>query len=116
MENNEVKKENVNQEQETATEKKTLKEKIALKKEEIKAKHEARKAAREGKPGIGKKILAGAGIATLVVGAVAAGIACKNRTGSDELYDTEEGPEPGDDCYETEESIEENSGEEVVEE
>lgn len=114
MENNEVKKENV-QEQETAKEKKTLKEKIALKKEEIKAKHEARKAAREGKPGIGKKILAGAGIATLVVGAVAAGIACKNRTGTDECYDPEEGPEPGDDYYETEES-EKNSGEEVVEE
>lgn len=114
MENNEVKKENV-QEQETAKEKKTLKEKIVLKKEEIKAKHEARKAAREGKPGIGKKILAGAGIATLVVGAVAAGIACKNRTGSDEVYDAEEGPEPGDDYYEAEESIEETP-EEVVEE
>lgn len=115
MENNEVKKENVNPEQETAKEKVTLKQKIALKKEEIKAKHEARKAAREGKPGIGKKILAGAGIATLVVGAVAAGIACKNRTGSDECYDPEEGPEPGDDCYETEDSTEETP-EEVVEE
>lgn len=116
MENNEVKKENVNQEQETAPEKKTLKEKIALKKEEIKAKHEARKAAREGKPGIGKKILAGAGIATLVVGAVAAGIACKNRTGTDELYDTEEGPEPGDDYELDELAAMEESTEENVEE
>lgn len=94
--NEEMKKTEGNEAAVPVQEKKTLKQKIACKKEEIKQKRAEKKAQNAGKPGIGKKIAAGVGVAALVIGGVAAGIACSKRTDSDEVYDPDEGMEPGD--------------------
>lgn len=103
-------------------EKRTIFQKVKAMPAELKAKRAAKKAAKAEKPkgDLKQKIILGLGGAGLVLGTVLAMNEVRKHTGSEEVYDPDGGPEPGDwlpeDTEPEDESIEETSEEEVDEE
>ena len=88
--------ENLEPEKAPTQEKKTVFQKIKAVPAAIKQKHEEKKAAKAEKSKSKTKLAVGLGIAGLALGALAAGAFASKRCGSDEVYDPDEGPEPGD--------------------